>query len=271
MNRGLVSKSFRELWPTTLLCGLLVCAFEAVIAIVLPRYENQMGLQMLDMPFVKRVIEGMLGSRLSEQIGPEILWSIPWAHPVMMSLVLAHAVICCTRLPAGEVDRGTIDVALGLPVSRWQWMRTDSVIWFVSALLVIAMAMTGNRAGSAIAASDFAPGGMMAVIIFLNLLGLYLAVGGGAWLISALSNRRGKAMTVAFVLIVTSFLVSYLEQFWEPAEYVSWLSVLSYHRPLVILRDGAWPVRDLCVLYGAAAVLWAGAAVVFTRRDLCTT
>ena len=271
MNRGLLNKAIRELWPTTLLVGLLVCAFEGVIAVVLPRYENQMGIQMLDMPFVKRVIEGMLGSKMADQIGPEILWSIPWAHPVMLSLVLAHAVIIGTRLPAGEVDRGTIDVALGLPISRWQWMRTDSVVWVFSGVLVIAMAAIGNRTGSAIMDSGFAPGGWVAWMIYLNLLGLYLAVGSGAWLISSLSDRRGKAITLAFVLIVTSFLVSYLEQFWEPARFVSWLSVLSYHRPLLILRDGHWPVRDLCVLYGTAGVLWASAAAVFHRRDLSTT
>jgi hypothetical protein len=68
-----------------------------------------------------------------------------------------------------------------------------------------------------------------------------------------------------------SFLISYLEQFWDAARIVSWFSAMSYYRPITILRDGLWPVRDLCVLYGAAAVLWGCAAVVFSRRDLCTT
>lgn len=270
MNRGLIAKSIRELWPATVLCGLLVFAFEGVIAVVLPRYQQEFSLQMLRMPFVKRIIEGMLGTRMSGQIGPEIIGSIPWAHPVMMSLVLAHAVICCTRLPAGEVDRGTIDVALGLPISRWQWMRTDSVAWIVSALIVIAMAVLGSVTGSAIAGARMLEA-RHALMIFTNLAGLYLAVGSGAWLISSFNDRRGKAMTISFVLIVTSFLVSYLEQFWEPARFVSWLSVLSYNRPLLILRDAQWPVRDLCVLYAAAAALWTTAAVVFARRDLCTT
>lgn len=271
MNRGLLSKSVRELLPVSLLCGLLVCAFETMIAIVLPRYAQEFNLQIVRLPFVKRIIEGMLGTRMADQIGPEIIWSIPWAHPVMLSLVLAHAVISCTRLPAGEVDRGTIDVALGLPISRWQWQWTDSVAWLGSAMLVIAMVIAGNKLGSVLVGSDRALASEHVGIIYLNLLGLYLAVGSGAWLISSLSDRRGKAMTIAFVLIVTSFLVSYLEQFWEPAEVAAWFSVLSYNRPLLVLRDGHWPVRDLCVLYGAAAVMWASAAAVFARRDLCTT
>ncbi len=260
-----------ELWPATVLVGLLVGVFEALIAIVLPRFQQQMSMQILEMPFVKRIIEGMLGTRVADQVGPELLWSIPWAHPVMLSLILAHAVICCTRLPAGEVDRGTIDIALGLPISRWQWMRTDGLVWLVSAMVVIALLVSGNKVGSAIAGSDRVLGLYESAILYINLLGVYLAVGSGAWLISSLSDRRGKAMTLAFVLIVTSFLISYLEQFWEPARYAAWFSVLSYNRPLYVLRDGSWPVKDLCALYGAAVVLWGGAAVVFTRRDLSTT
>lgn len=271
MNRGLIYKSIRELWPVTLLVGLLVGTFEGLIAVVLPRYESELGLQVLQMPFVKRIIEGMLGTRVADQVGPELLRSIPWAHPVMLSLILAHAVICCTRLPAGEVDRGTIDIALGLPISRWQWIRTDSLMWLISGMIVITLLITGNKVGSAIGSGDRTLGLHEATIIYLNLLGLYLAVGSGAWLISSLSDRRGKAITIAFVLIVTSFLISYLEQFWEPARFAAWFSVLSYNRPLFVLRDGTWPLRDLCVLYGAAVVLWGSAAWWFTRRDLCTT
>ncbi len=271
MNHGLVGKSIRELWPATVMCGLLAAVFEGLVAFILPRFQAQMGAQILEMEFVRRVIEGMLGTRIADQLGPEIIRSIPWAHPIMLALVLAHAVICCTRMPAGEVDRGTIDIALGLPISRWQWMWTDTVVWIGSALIVIVMAVIGNAVGSSIVSKDRVMGLHQAGMIFANLLGLYLAVGAGAWLISSLGNRRGKVITTVFVLIVASFLVSYLEQFWEPARYAGWFSALSYYRPAEVLRSGQWPVRDLCVLYGASTVLWGCAAAVFIRRDLCTT
>ncbi len=271
MNRGLVAKSIREVWPATLMCGLLAAVFEGLVAFLLPRFEEQMNVQILEMDFVRRIIEGMLGTRIAEQLGPEIISSVPWAHPIMLAVVLSHAVICCTRLPAGEVDRGTIDVALGLPISRWQWMWIDSVTWIGSALVVIMVAVIGNATGSAIAGSGRLLQPHQAGMIFTNLLGLYLVFGSVAWLISSLGDRRGKVITTVFVLIVTSFLISYLEQFWEPARIAGWFSALSYYRPVGILRTGQWPVRDLLVLYGAAAVLWGCAAVVFTRRDLCTT
>ena len=61
-----------------------------------------------------------------------------------------------------------------------------------------------------------------------------------------------------------------LAQFWEPAEKVAFLGILDYYRPLFIMRDGVWPLRDMAVLLGAAAVLWTAAGVLFARRDVCT-
>jgi len=271
LNRGLISKSIREVWPATLLCGLLVAAFEGLVAVIFPNVQQQMGAQVMSMEFVKRIVEGMLGTKIADQLGPEILQAVPWAHPILLALVLSHALICCTRLPAGEVDRGTIDVALGLPITRWQWVWTDTLVCVMGSMLVIAMALLGSFAGTSIAGGDRGLSLTVSVMIYVNLLGLCLVFAAAAWLFSSLGDRRGKVITIAFVLIVVSFLISYLEQLWDPAGYVAWLSALSYYRPLSILRDGQWPVNDLLVLYGAAVVLWWSAATVFCRRDLCTT
>lgn len=271
MNRGLIIKSIREIWPATLLCGLLAAMFEGLVAMIFPSIEQEMGAQMLGMQFVKRIVEGMLGTRISAQIGPEIMRAVPWAHPILLALVLSHILICCTRLPAGEVDRGTVDVTLGLPITRWRWMWTDAMVCVLGSVIVIAMALIGSVIGAAIAGSDRVLGLTFSAMIFVNLLGLCLAFGAAAWLFSSLGDRRGKVITAAFALIVVSLLISYLEQLWDPARHVAWMSMLYYYRPLIILRDGQWPMGDLLVLYGVAAVLWGCAATVFCRRDLCTT
>jgi putative exporter of polyketide antibiotics len=100
---------------------------------------------------------------------------------------------------------------------------------------------------------------------------MYLTVGSGASLLSALSSRRGKAMTASFVIVVGSFLVNYLAQLWEPAKRLAFLSVLEYYRPVNGLRDGVWPLRDMAVLGSVAVVLWIAGGLVFARRDLTTT
>jgi len=106
------------------------------------------------------------------------------------------------------------------------------------------------------------------LIILINLYCLYLAVGGLAWLISSLSDRRGNAITVLFVILLALFLLNYLAQFWQPLSKFVFLSPLHFHRPINVLATGAWPVRDMAVLLAAGCALWISGGVVFARRDL---
>jgi ABC-2 type transport system permease protein len=270
MNPGLFVKSLRELWPATALLGVALFAVELILQIVLPRVAQQASAQMMQMPFAQNMIKAMLGTDTLPDVGPQLFLSIPWAHPVVMALVWAHAVIGATRVPAGEIDRGTVDVLLGMPVSRWRLFVSDTAGWVVCGVLVLGAALAGNLIGGlTIPAEERAGIGELAVML-MNLLALYLAVGGLAWLMSAASDRRGKALTAAFVVVLGSFLLNYLAQLWEPMERFGFLSVLRYYRPLFIL-DGARPWGDMVVLGGIGAVCWVGAGVVFSRRDLSTT
>lgn len=270
MNRGLVLKAFRELWPATLLFGGVLGVVEGLLAFVLPVIQEQFSSQWAQLRFVQTLIRAMLGSDVAQGAGPELFLTVCWVHPVVLAITWAHAIIVCTRVPAGEVDRGTVDVLLGLPVSRGQLFLSETAVWLASALVILACALIGNAAGSSGVSADLCVGPSRLSVVAVNLFCLYLAVGGCAWLVSSLSDRRGKAMTVVFVLVLASFLLNYLAQFWEPARRVSFLSILSYYRPLFILRDGSWPWRDMVILVSAALALWLAAGFVFSRRDLST-
>jgi hypothetical protein len=97
-----------------------------------------------------------------------------------------------------------------------------------------------------------------------------VAVGGLAWLVSSFSNRRGRAMTLVFLILLGLFLLNYLAQFWQPLENIVGLSPLHYHQPVSVLANGAWPWKNLAVLLSAGGVLLFAGGVVFGRRDLCT-
>lgn len=270
MNRGIMMKAIREIWPTTLLLGVAILVVEGVLAYVLPTFSQMFSEKMMQLKFFENMIKAMLGTEMSGSIGPEIFSSIPWVHPVVLALTWAHAIVVCTRVPAGEIDRGTVDVLLGLPISRWELFLSENVVWICSALVMMTLGVIGNTIGNLNAPPDARLSFARVVIVLVNLLCLYVAVGGAAWLASALSDRRGRAITVLFALVLASFLLNYLAQFWEPADRVVFLSILRYYRPLFILRDGAWPLHDMLVLLGIAGVLWTAAGIVFARRDLCT-
>ncbi|MBI2827545.1 MAG: ABC transporter permease subunit [Planctomycetia bacterium] len=270
MNRGLIVKAARELWPATLFCGALLAAFEALLAYVLPTLQGQFAETMLQLRFMQTFLSAMLGTEVSNQLGPETFFSLSWVHPVVLATVWAHALVCCTRVPAGEIDRGTADVLLGLPVTRWEIVRSETVVWLAAGLAMLVAGFVGNELGGWNVPGGERPRLGRMIVVVANLFCVYVAVGGLAWLVSAASDRRGPAITVVFVILLSSFLLNFLAQFWEPAERVQFLGLLNYYRPLYVFRDGTVPWRDMGVLLAAGGVLWTAAGWVFARRDVCT-
>ncbi len=124
------------------------------------------------------------------------------------------------------------------------------------------------------------------LILLANLFCLYAAVGGLAWLVSSSSDRRGRAITILFLMLLSLFLLNYLvwclrnnytffgdttlAQFWHPLEKIAFLSPLHYHRPVNVLGTGAWPWRDMGVLLASGGAMWLTGGTVFARRDICT-
>ena len=107
-------------------------------------------------------------------------------------------------------------------------------------------------------------------MIVANQFCLYLAVGGLAYLVSAVSDRRGRAIGVIFAIVLGSFFLNFLTQFWEPAKQMSFLGLLDYYRPFEIVSTGLWPVSSMVVLVVFAVVTWVAGGCLFARRDICT-
>src|SRR5262249_49885112 len=106
MNLGVMLKSAREQWPITLLLGLIAMGIEALLAYVLPTFQREFSMQILQLPFVRTMVRAMLGMDVGAGLGPQLFGAIAWVHPVVLATVWAHPIVCCTRVPAAEVDRG---------------------------------------------------------------------------------------------------------------------------------------------------------------------
>lgn len=270
MNRGLIEKTVREVWLATVLFGLALAGFEALLASVFADVFLQASDQLLQIKFLQSIWKGFFGMEVGSTIGPDMFASLAWVHPIVLALLWTHEITYWTRMPAGEVDRGTIDVLLSLPVSRTRVYVCESLVWLLAGLVVLCLGFVGNQVGGWFAAPEFrGPPGRITVVV-ANLYCLYIAVGGMACLVSTLSDRRGRAVGVVFGIVLVSFFLNFLAQLWGPAKSVAFLSVLNYYRPLLILRDSSWPVTDMLVLTAVGAAFWLAGAIVFARRDICT-
>ncbi|MBN1846059.1 MAG: ABC transporter permease subunit [Sedimentisphaerales bacterium] len=270
MNRGLIEKALREVWLTTLVFGAGLAGFEILLTLILPDLFSQSA-SMLQLKIVKTFLRALMGTQIGDMLGPEMVLSLAWVHPVVLALVWGHAITLGSRLPAGEIESGTIDVLLSWPLSRPRIYLAHALVGLAAGTVVLLMALTASLSAGRFVEPAFRTAPDMLGRIFVNLWCLYAAVGGVTSWIAAMSSHRSRAVGVAFGLLLASFLLNFLVQFWPPAEKIAFLSILTYYRPLQILQAGAWPLGDLLVLLGLAVIGSLAGALVFARRSICTT
>lgn len=270
MNRGLTLRAFRELWPSTLLLALVFLGVEAALGYVLPKYGAQMSREWMQMDFARGIFRAMVGSELTDHMGPPIFHAMAWTHPFVLSLAWAHTIVYCTRVPAGELDRGTADVFLGLPVSRRELFVSEVFVWLAGTVILFGGALAGNILGALPLPPEQRPLVSRIIPVLINFLCLCLTIGGFTLFISALSNRRARAMTLVALIVLALFLINYLAQFWSPLAPLVPYSPISYYHPAEIFETGVFPWKDIGILTAAAAGFGLAAAFIFSRRDLCT-
>lgn len=268
--RGILIKILYEVWLPTLLFGAGLYIIKALLTHVLPQVLEGMGEVFEQFPLAKTLLTALLGTEVGDVITERTMQAFLWVHPVVLALLWGHEITLCTRMPAGEIDRGTADVLLSWPVSRRQTYLCETIAWLASGLLLLGLGYLGHRTTVSTMPVSMRPEWSRAALVMLNLWCVYLAVGGIVFFISALSDRRGRAIAVAFAVVLVSFLLTFLAQFWEPARHVAFLSVMQYYQPAKILGSGEFPVRDALVLVSIAAATWLAGSEIFARRNICT-
>jgi ABC-2 type transport system permease protein len=267
---GLWRKTWREIWLATLLCGLGLLLFEGLLAYVGWTFRDQLSGSLLKLSFVQNMISSLVGGSIGGELSLDAMGAIAWSHPLFLALLFAHGITIATRFPAGEIDRGTIDSFLSLPVRRRDVFLVETAAWLASGAALMLFAAAGSWIGNCFVPAEARPSPKNVAIVLANAWSLYAAVASMSLMISALSERRGKAVGLAFALVLVSFLLSVLAQFWKPAQSLAFLSFLSYHKPLLAFRDGAWPVANIAILWGSALVFSAIALIALVRRSLAS-
>jgi ABC-type Na+ efflux pump permease subunit len=268
--RGLLSKILTEVfWPVIWFC-LGLCLIMGLLTALLPKVLGNIHEVFDNMPLVKPLITALLGVDPGNQISSQLSQAFLWTHPTLLTLLWAHELMYCSRMPAGEIDRGTADFLLCQPVTRTQVFVAESIGWLLSGVLILGSGCVGHLIASGFVHAEMRLPFASALLVLGNLGALYLAVGSLAFLLSACSDRRGRAVGIVFAILLLSFLLNFLAQFQDWAKRISWLSMMEYYRPAIVIQNNQFPRADVLTLLTLAAIWWTAALIVFRRRSICT-
>jgi ABC-2 type transport system permease protein len=210
---------------------------------------------------------------IGEQPASISLIMASWSHPFIILLLSIWAVGRGSGAVAAEVERGTMDLLLSRPISRWVFL-SSGVIVSVLGLIVLASAL---MAGATIAVHynvlRVRPAKWEMLYPAINLAALGLPIYGYSLLASAVDYVRWRAIMLASVLTLVGYIALIISlipvlqsQPWEP--YVEKISIFKAYNPVQAVSGGDTYQLHLAILVSIGTTCILAAFAAFAVRDL---
>lgn len=191
-------------------------------------------------------------------MGGEFL-NLIWPIIASVFVILAGSAVV-----AGEVEGGTVDLWLSVPVSRTRLLTSKLAAIFLG-LCVLAVATDGALiVGARLIGAGLSAGGILALSVYLVLFPL--VIGCFAAAISSLSSSRTHAAGIAAGVLVLSYLVWVVGLIGGRWSWLQHLSVFSLFHPQDALSNASISAADVLWLLAIGAACAAASLIAFQRR-----
>lgn len=268
MNLALLGKTLRDSRLLLILLGLAIVLFEFLFLRAISEFGDDLLKFWAGRPAFAKFAKIILGAELGTNINKTMLIILGFAHPFLYACLWTFILATVSKALVGEVDRGTADLLLTLPLSRTNVYVTVTLAWLLCGVLMNAAPLLGIWLAQRYYRSLEPPEMSKLQLLSVNLYALYVAIGGLTALASTLVSRRGPAIAIVLAALLGSVLVNFLASFWPPAEKLAFLGLLEYYKPLPIVVSGEFPLRNCVILGATALVAWLIGLWRFQRRDV---
>lgn len=166
--------------------------------------------------------------------------------------------------------RHTIDLLLAHPITRERFLLARFGAVTIGMVVITLGPMIGLLIGSAAWVHDNPLAAKDIVLVYVQLLLFGLATSAIALFIAALFLESGRAYGVGALIIVVMYVFNLVAQFVEALDWLGYLSLFRYWRPLEQFTTGEVLWMEALVLIGVTVVGTVLAVGVFRHRDIVT-
>lgn len=211
------------------------------------------------------VLAGNIGS-LEAWFTPEGFVSLEflalWFPVIMLGYVVGYG----TALVAKEVENGTIENLLAIPVSRTRLLLERTLALVIGLAALTAFTFAGLYALSRAYGFELSAQGTLAAAI--HVFGFVLVFAALTVLLSIVFLERGKPAAVTIGYFVLAHLVNALATNSETLKDIQFLSLFKYYDVYTALAEARLDVWNNALFFGLSAALFAAAVFIFRRRDI---
>lgn len=268
INLALARKTFADSRLLLALCATGVVGFTMLFVIAMQQFAPELMRFLSQFEFLYTIFEAAFGIQIRGQVSMPVIWSVAFTHGVLLAITWSLLIATATRVTVGEVERGTADLLLSLPISRGNVYVSTSLV-----LVLLAAAMSCcPLVGLWLAGKLFELNEPMVLPTYYstaaNFFCFNVAISGIAAMVSALLSRRGMAIAIVIIIVLGSSVLNFAMPFFERGQWLKYFGLLEYFRPADCVRATQWPWKSMAVLLSIGIVCWLSGLWQFRRRDI---
>ncbi|MEW6033917.1 MAG: ABC transporter permease subunit [Chloroflexota bacterium] len=187
---------------------------------------------------------------------------LAWA-PVFVAI---YAIFAAGNIAAKEVEMGTMDLLLSLPVSRTRLLASKFAVFITGLLAIQAASMAGLAIGMYLIEDRMSLASLALALVQASLL--VLAVGSYSLLFSCIFLNPRKTLTVSGTLTVVLYILNFMAPSLGSYQWVRRLSLFHYYRTEAVINSASLDWGGVAVFLVVIAVCLASAMLIFRRRDI---
>lgn len=268
MNPALLRRFGRDTFWLALASITAILIFEIFFVRAISELDLSFLKTAIRIGFVENILSALLGTSVEGALSATTVATLGYVHPVLLVICSAYLLTECSRTLVGEIDRGSADVLLSLPIARGNIYLSVTAVWVAVCTIICFVPGTGlwlaTRFIDLFEPVDATQFFQLAPNFFL----LLLAIGSITMLMSSFMIRRGFVIASVVAYIVASFLLNYLTTFWDGIRPLANLGLLQHYQPLVQIQEARWPITDMAILAAIATAAWTTGFFLYTRRDV---
>ncbi len=172
--------------------------------------------------------------------------ALGFTHPIYHLLSLATVTWFAGRSLAGEMERGTIQLALARPISRPRLYlaRVLGVLFVTVAVAVVGpigmiLGVFLTTPEGSLTYAHFIPTALASTLLIWCVGGLALAAASAA-------DRMGQAVGWIIGAVIVFYVIDYFAAIWSALEPLEPLSIFDYYNPGLALSAGTLPPKKCC-------------------------
>jgi len=185
--------------------------------------------------------------------------------PLMLGV---YALVNGTDTLAGEEDRGTLELIVAMPLSRWRLVTAKAVAMAVAALVILAFAGAGGAVMLSKMQLETAVGATAIFLAILTAWPITMAFMMISLFLGAYLPTRRSAAVVATAIFIGSYFGERLTSLVDALEPFQRLSLFHYFDSSAELFSGGVKAGDVLVQLGVTLIFFGLSLLSFERRNI---